>query len=56
MFAVRRLCSRKSRRGTSGSLTRDSIVRKVTMSAAERARSPSVSNDVQPLSLPLTIA
>ena len=56
MLAVRRLCSWKSRSGTSGALTRASIVRKAAISATASASSPRVCNDVQPAWLPFTMA
>ena len=55
-FAVETFRFRKIPSGISGDDTRDSSTRKTTRSAAATARSPSVCNDVQPSSLPFTIA
>ena len=56
MFAIRRLRCRKKRSGTRGESTRDSITRKMAMSAAAAPSSPSVCAEVQPFLFPLTIA
>ena len=55
-LATERFRLRKSRSGTSGAATRDSIVRKTPKRIAAAPRRPSVSPDNQPFPLPLTIA
>ena len=56
MFAVATLRSLKMPSGTSGELTRASMTRKTASSTAAAASRPSVWVDVQPASLPFTIA
>ena len=56
MFAVATFRSLNRPSGTSGESTRDSITRKTPRRTAAAARRPSVCVDVQPASLPLTIA
>ena len=55
-FAVETLRFRKMPSGMSGDDMRDSSTRNTTSSKAETPSRPSVSSDVQPCSLPLTIA
>ena len=55
-FAIERFRCRKSPSGMSGALVRDSIAMKLAKIVAARPSRPSVCGDVQPASLPFTIA